>query len=98
MQLPKWCQVSENDLMVPPDVECMFAKQMNAITISLASSHASLVSHPNEIARLILNAANGSSSNERYLKNYFRKNCPISSRCIRLRLNFNTGHKDRTKT
>jgi len=48
--------------MIPPDVECMFAKQMNAITISLASSHASLVSHPNEIARLILNAAKGSSN------------------------------------
>jgi hypothetical protein len=50
--------------MIPPDVECMFAKQMNAITISLASSHASLVSNPNEIARLILNAAKGSSSNK----------------------------------
>jgi hypothetical protein len=39
--------------MIPPNVECMLAKQMNAITISLASSHASLVSHPNEIARLM---------------------------------------------
>jgi hypothetical protein len=48
MQLPKWCQVSEDDHMIPPDVECMFAKQMNAITISLASRHASLVSHPSE--------------------------------------------------
>ena len=62
--------------MIPPDVECMFAKQMNAITISLASSHASPVSHPNEIVRLILNAAKGSSSNKRYLKN-FRKNCAL---------------------
>jgi len=50
--------------MIPPDVERMFAKQMNATTISLASSnaslassHASLVSHPNEIAKLILDAA-----------------------------------------
>jgi hypothetical protein len=76
MQLPKWCQVSEDDHMIPPDVECMFAKQMNAITISLASSHASLVSHPNEIARLILNAAKGSSSNERYLKNIFERTAP----------------------
>jgi hypothetical protein len=48
MQLPKWCQVSEDHHMIPPDVECMFTKQMNAITISLASSHTSLVSHPNE--------------------------------------------------
>jgi hypothetical protein len=35
----------------------MFAKQMNATTISLPSSHASLVSHPDEIAKLILDAA-----------------------------------------
>jgi hypothetical protein len=35
----------------------MFAKQMNATTISLPASHASYVSHPNEIAKLILDAA-----------------------------------------
>jgi pimeloyl-ACP methyl ester carboxylesterase len=57
-QLPTWYQVSENDHMIPPDAERMFAKQMNATTISLPSSHASLVSHPNEVAKLILDAAN----------------------------------------
>ena len=57
-QLPTWYQVSENDHMIPPDAERMFAKQMNATTISLPSSHA-LVSHPNEIAELILNATKG---------------------------------------
>ena len=56
-QLPTWYQISENDHMIPPDVERMFAKQMNATAISLPSSHASLVSHPNEIAKLILDAA-----------------------------------------
>ena len=56
-QLPTWYQVSENDHMIPPHAERMFAKQMNATTISLPSSHASLVSHPNEIAKLILDAA-----------------------------------------
>jgi hypothetical protein len=39
-QLPTWYQVSENDHTIPPDTERMFAKQMNATTISLASSHA----------------------------------------------------------
>jgi pimeloyl-ACP methyl ester carboxylesterase len=58
-QLPTWYQVSENDHMIPPDTERMFAKQMNATTISLPSSHASLVSHPTEIAQLILNATKG---------------------------------------
>ena len=33
-----------------------FAKQMNATTLSLNASHASYVSHPNEIANFILNA------------------------------------------
>ena len=34
---------------------------MNATTISLNSSHASLVSHPNEITQLILDAARAST-------------------------------------
>jgi len=51
--------------MIPPDVERMFAKQMNATTISLPSSHASLVSHPNEIAKLILDAVNNPTRGEK---------------------------------
>jgi pimeloyl-ACP methyl ester carboxylesterase len=58
-QLPTWYQVSENDRIIPPAVEHMFAKQMNATTISIPSSHMSLVSHPDEIAQLILNATKG---------------------------------------
>ena len=58
-QLPTWYQVSENDHVIPPAVQHMFAKQMNATTISLPSSHASPVSHPNEVAQLILNATKG---------------------------------------
>ena len=57
--LLEYCQVSENDRMIPPAVEQMFAKEMNATTISLPASHASLESHPNEIAQLILNATKG---------------------------------------
>lgn len=56
-QLPTWYEVSENDRMIPPDAEPQFAKQINATTISLNSSHASMVSHPKEIAELILDAA-----------------------------------------
>ena len=55
-QLPTWFEVSENDRIIPPDVQRKFAQRMNATTISLNSSHASLVSHPDEIAELILNA------------------------------------------
>jgi pimeloyl-ACP methyl ester carboxylesterase len=60
-QLPTWFVVSENDRIIPPDAERMFAQRMNATTISLNSSHASLVSHPDEIAQFILNATKGST-------------------------------------
>ena len=38
-QLPTWYQVSSNDRWFSPDTERMFAKRMNATTISLPSSH-----------------------------------------------------------
>jgi pimeloyl-ACP methyl ester carboxylesterase len=56
-QLPTWFEVSESDHVIPPDVQRQFAQRMNATTISLNSSHASPVSHPDEIAQLILDAA-----------------------------------------
>jgi hypothetical protein len=45
--------------MIPPDVQRMFAERMNATTISVNASHASYVSHPDEITQLILNATKG---------------------------------------
>lgn len=56
-QLPTWYEVSKNDRIIPPDTERQFAERMDATTISLDSSHASLVSQPDEIADLILDAA-----------------------------------------
>ena len=58
-QLPTWYQISEADHMIPPDTERLFAKQMNATTVSVNSSHASLVSQPDQTAELILNATKG---------------------------------------
>ena len=58
-QLPTWYQVSDNDRTISPNIERTFAKQINATTISLPSSHVSYISHPNEIAAFILKAANG---------------------------------------
>jgi len=60
-QLPTWYAVSQDDHVIPPALERMFAKQINATAIALPSSHASLVSHPTEIAQLILNATKGIS-------------------------------------
>jgi pimeloyl-ACP methyl ester carboxylesterase len=60
-QLPTWYQISTSDLMIPPDAQQKFARQMNATTISINASHASYVSHPEEIAKLILDATKGST-------------------------------------
>lgn len=54
--LPTWYQVSESDRLIPPEVQRTFADRMNATILSLNSSHMSLLSHPDEIADLILNA------------------------------------------
>ena len=60
-RLPAWYQISDNDRMIPPDAQRQFAKQMNATTISVNASHVSYVSHPDEIAKLIIDAAKGST-------------------------------------
>jgi pimeloyl-ACP methyl ester carboxylesterase len=58
-QLPTWYQVSENDLLLPPELQHFFSERMNATTLSINSSHMSLLSNPNEVAQLILNATKG---------------------------------------
>lgn len=58
-ELPTWYQISDADRMIPPDVQRTFAQQMNATTLNLNASHASYVSHPNEISDFILNATKG---------------------------------------
>jgi pimeloyl-ACP methyl ester carboxylesterase len=54
---PNWYQVSTLDRTINPDLERFLAKRMKATTIELASSHLSMLSHPREIADLILQAA-----------------------------------------
>jgi pimeloyl-ACP methyl ester carboxylesterase len=54
---PTWYQVSTADRTINPELERFLAKRMKATTIELDSSHVSLVSHPKEIADLILLAA-----------------------------------------
>ena len=55
-ELPTWYGVTENDRIVPPEAQHMFADQINATVLSINSSHASPLSHPNEVAQLILDA------------------------------------------
>jgi pimeloyl-ACP methyl ester carboxylesterase len=56
---PTYYAISANDLMLPPQAEAFFAKRMKATTVTLQSSHASPVSHPEEVAALIEEAAKG---------------------------------------
>ncbi len=55
---PTWYQISTQDNMLHPDTQKEMAERINAKkTISLDSSHASLVSHPEEVSELIIEAA-----------------------------------------
>jgi len=56
---PTWYVVASNDRMIQPDLERQFAKTMGAKTITVASSHVPMLSHANEVARLIIDAAKG---------------------------------------
>jgi pimeloyl-ACP methyl ester carboxylesterase len=54
---PSFYAVSTEDRTINPDLERFMAKRMGARTIEVNSSHLSLISRPNEITRLILEAA-----------------------------------------
>jgi pimeloyl-ACP methyl ester carboxylesterase len=54
---PSFYAVSTQDRTINPDLERFMAKRMGAKTIEVNSSHLSLISHPDVIARLILEAA-----------------------------------------
>src|SRR5882672_2726621 len=54
---PSWYVVAANDKMIQPDLERQFAKNIKAKTITVPSSHVAMLSHPNEVAKLIIEAA-----------------------------------------
>jgi pimeloyl-ACP methyl ester carboxylesterase len=54
---PSYYAVSTEDRTINPDLERFMAKRMGATTIEVKASHLSLISHPDEITRLILEAA-----------------------------------------
>ena len=54
---PSWYVVAGNDKMIQPDLERQFAKTIKAKTITVPSSHVAMLSHPNEVAKLIIDAA-----------------------------------------
>ena len=54
---PSFYAVSTEDRTINPDLERFMAKCMGAKTIEVKASHLSLISHPQEIAELIMAAA-----------------------------------------
>lgn len=54
---PSFYAVSTEDRTINPDLERFMAKRMGAKTIEVKASHLSLISHPEEISQLILEAA-----------------------------------------
>lgn len=53
---PSFYAVSTEDRTIHPDLERFMAKRMGATTIEVQASHLSLISHPQEITDLILQA------------------------------------------
>lgn len=54
---PSFYAVSTEDRTIDPDLERFMAKRMGATTIEVKASHLSVISHPDEISALILQAA-----------------------------------------
>lgn len=54
---PAFYAVSRNDQTISPDLERFLATRMKATTVELDAGHLSLVSHPKQVADLILAAA-----------------------------------------
>ena len=54
---PSFYAVSTEDRTINPDLERFMAKRMGAKTIEVEASHLLLISHPGDIANLILPAA-----------------------------------------
>src|SRR4029077_17193511 len=55
--LPTWYLVATEDQAIPPDAERLLAQRGGAPTIEVAASHVAMVSHPQEVADLIAEAA-----------------------------------------
>ena len=53
---PSWYAISRQDRTTSPELERFLAKRMNATTVEIDSGHLSLITHPQEVTRLILDA------------------------------------------
>lgn len=54
---PSWFVLTEQDRMIDPDAQAMMAKRAGAKVTSVRSSHVAMLSHPRDVAAVILTAA-----------------------------------------
>jgi pimeloyl-ACP methyl ester carboxylesterase len=57
--IPSWYLVGSRDEAIPPTTQLFMAKRAHSHTVEIKASHASLVSHPAAVTKLILDAAQG---------------------------------------
>jgi pimeloyl-ACP methyl ester carboxylesterase len=55
--IPSWYIVASEDRAINPDLERFYAKRIGATTTEIKSSHVPFLSHPNEVAKVIVAAA-----------------------------------------
>jgi len=55
--VPSWFIVAKQDKVISPDLERFYAKRMNARTREIDGSHVVFLSHPKQVAKVILDAA-----------------------------------------
>jgi pimeloyl-ACP methyl ester carboxylesterase len=55
--VPSWYLVAASDEAIPPDAERLFSKRMGATTVEVPSDHVAMVSHPEDVVKLIETAA-----------------------------------------
>ncbi len=60
--VPSWYMVATKDEAIPADVERLFAKRMGATTVEVESGHVAMISHPDEVTKLIEEAAQSVSA------------------------------------
>lgn len=57
---PSWYAVSRRDRTISPELQHFFAERMHATTVEVDAGHLSLISHSEQVANLILDAARAS--------------------------------------
>jgi pimeloyl-ACP methyl ester carboxylesterase len=58
---PSWYLVAAGDEAIPPDAERQFAQRMGATVVEVATNHVAMISHPDDVAKLIEAAAQGTA-------------------------------------